>query len=88
MNRFTPKRALMFWCRLAGIAGGTKPERFARLAILRWREQLPEFDPYGPHDYETLAKRVEMIVRRERRLRAQRKARAAEAQMVRDMGLI
>lgn len=86
-GRFSPKRALMYWCRIGKIAGGTKPERFAELAIRKWPE-LSAFRVANGYDYEGLARKVELIVRFERKMHAQSKSRAAEAQFLRDRGLI
>jgi hypothetical protein len=86
-SAFRPKNALKFWCRMAGIQAGTKPERFAALAIERWPE-LSEFCKGEAYDYPRLAKKVEEIVRHERKMRSLRRERERQARKMRDMGLI
>lgn len=87
-SSFTPKQALMYWCRIAGLRGGSKPDRFAKIAVLRWGSRLSGIYTARGYCYKSLAKQVEAIVRQERRLYGARKARAAEAQFLRDRGLI
>lgn len=87
-SKRSPKRALMHWCRKAGINGGTKPERFAALAIERWGCKLSGVYTARGYCYASLAKQVASIVRKEKRMSAVRKSRAAEASKLRDAGLI
>ena len=82
------KRALMYWCRIAGIRGGTKPERFASLAVARWGCQLSGVYTARGYCYPSLAKQVEAIVKKERKAIELRKVRASEAQELRRKGLI
>lgn len=87
-SSFSPKRALMYWGRIAGLKGGTKPDRFAKLAILRWGNRLAGIYTARGYCYASLAKQVEAIVKQERGLHAARKFRAVEAQALRNRGLI
>lgn len=84
---FSPKRKLMYWCRMSNINGGTKPVRFALLAMKKWPE-LRRFKQDNDFDFAGLAKEVERLVRFERKSRVERQIRAAEAQLLRDRGLI
>lgn len=81
---FNPKRKLMYWCRMVNINGGTKPVRFAWLAIDRWPE-LRRFRSDEGIDFAGLSREVERLARLERKARLERRMKAAEAQLLRDI---